>query len=203
MRPRRAAALAGLLAALVLTGCSDPEAGFVPNPPDIDVDTPALREAKAEAGIEDCAPGDGEPVDGGLPAVTLPCLGGGPDVDLAALRGPMVVNLWASWCGPCRREMPVLQEFHATHGDTVPVLGVDFQDPNTGLALQQLAQRGVTYPSVADTEAVLKAEPLRATALPLTALVDENGVVVRVLPVELETVEELEALVREHLGVDL
>ena len=189
--------------ALGLAGCSDPEAGFVPNPPDIDVDTPALREAKAAAGIEDCVPGDADPVEGGLPAVTLPCLGGGPDVDLSRLRGPMVVNLWASWCGPCRREMPVLQAFHAAHGDTVPVLGVDFQDPNTGLALEQLADRGVTYPSVADTEAALKAEPLRATALPLTALVDEDGVVVRVLPMELETVGELEALVSEHLGVDL
>ena len=39
---------AGVLT-VVLTGCSDPEAAFVPNPPDIDVDTPALREAKAEA----------------------------------------------------------------------------------------------------------------------------------------------------------
>ena len=135
--------------------------------------------------------------------MTLPCLGGGPAVDLSTLRGPMVVNLWASWCGPCREEMPVLQEFHSTHGDEVPVLGVDFQDPNTGLAIEQLAERGVTYPSVADTEAVLKAEPLRATALPLTALVDEDGVVVRVLPMELESVGELEALVREHLGVDL
>ena len=148
-------------------------------------------------------PGEGDPVEGGLPAVTLPCLGGGPAVALSALRGPLVVNVWASWCGPCREEMPVLQEFHATHGNEVPVLGVDFQDPNTGLAIEQLAERGVTYPSVADTEAVLKAEPLRATALPLTALVDEDGVVVRVLPMELESVGELEALVREHLGVDL
>ena len=45
---------AGVLT-VVLTGCSDPEAAFVPNPPDIDVDTPALREAKAEAGIEEGA----------------------------------------------------------------------------------------------------------------------------------------------------
>lgn len=196
-------ALAALVAALVLTGCSDKETGFSPNPPDIDVDTAELREAKAAAGIEDCVPGDGEPVAGGLPEVVLPCFGGGPDVDLSSLRGPMVLNVWASWCGPCRREMPVLQAFHEQHGDSVPVLGVDFQDPNTGLAMEQLVERGVTYPSVADPAGTVQGEPVRVTALPSTVLIAEDGTIARVLPVELESVEELEDLVAEHLGIEL
>ena len=108
-------------------------ADFVPGPgpAKIDVDTPELRELKQEAGVEACAPGAGEPVDGGLPAVTLPCLGGGQEVDLARCAGPLVVNLWASWCGPCRQEMPVLEDFHEQYGDRVPVLGIDSQDPQT------------------------------------------------------------------------
>lgn len=189
---------------VLLTGCSgDDEAPVVPNPPQVDVDTPELREDKEAAGIEDCVPGSAGPVEGGLPEVELPCFGGGPAVDLSTLRGPMVVNVWASWCGPCRQEMPVLQEFHAEHGDAVPVLGIDFQDPNTGLAMEQLVDRGVTYPSLADPEGVVQGEPLRVTALPLTALVAEDGSIARVLPLELESVEELEALVEAHLGVDL
>lgn len=203
MRRRVARALAVAAATLVLAGCSDGEAPFVPNPPAIDVDTAELREAKEAAGIEDCAPGTGDPVEGGLPEVVLPCFGGGPDVDLSTLRGPMVVNVWASWCGPCRREMPVLQAFHEEHGDTVPVLGIDFQDPNTGLAMEQLAERGVTYPSVADPEGVVQADPVRVTALPSTVLVAEDGTIARVLPVELESVQELEDLVETHLGVSL
>ena len=106
---RRLLVLALLLG--VLTACSGTE-GVGPidvRPPDVDVDTPALREVKARIGMDDCVPGEGEAVDGGLPDVTLPCLGGGPDVDLASLRGPMVINLWQARCEPCRREMPALE----------------------------------------------------------------------------------------------
>ena len=196
-------ALATLVVAALLTGCSEDEAPFVPNPPRVDVDTPALREDKAAAGIEDCVPGTADPVDGGLPTLTLPCFGGGPDVDLSTLRGPLVLNVWASWCGPCRQEMPVLQDFFEQHGDTVPVLGVDFQDPNTGLAMQQLVDRGVTYPSVADAGGELQGEPLRVTPQPRTALIAPDGTVATVQTRELESVAELEELVDQYLGVDL
>lgn len=203
MSARLRPALAALAAAVLLAGCSGGESPIVPDPPRIDVDTQELREAKAEAGIEDCVPGDAEPVEGGLPEIVLPCFGGGPDVDLSTLRGPLVLNIWASWCGACRREMPVLEAFYAEHGDRVPVLGVDFQDPTTGVAMEQLAQRGVTYPSVADTGGELAVSSVRITAVPTTVLVAEDGTVVKVLPLELESVEELEDLVAEHLGVQL
>ena len=80
-----------------------------PAPSSVKVDTPELRELKAEAGIEDCEPGPGG---GALPAVTLACLGGGPTVDLSSLRGPMVHQLLAVRCVQCEEEMPILQAFH-------------------------------------------------------------------------------------------
>lgn len=203
MSARLRPALAALAAAVLLAGCSGGESPIVPDPPRIDVDTQELRDAKAAAGIEDCVPGDAEPVEGGLPEIVLPCFGGGPDVDLSTLRGPLVLNVWASWCGACRREMPVLEAFYAEHGDRVPVLGVDFQDPTTGVAMEQLAQREVTYPSVADTGGELAVSSVRITAVPTTVLVAEDGTVAKVLPLELESVEELEDLVAEHLGVQL
>jgi hypothetical protein len=83
---------AALVAAALLSGCSDDPAA--PGATKVDVDTPQLRDLKSDTAIEECAPGDG--TDGGLPDLVLPCLGGGPDVDLAGLEGPMVLNLWAS-----------------------------------------------------------------------------------------------------------
>ena len=201
---RRVATAVAALAAVVLVmgGCT---ATPGPGPARIDVDTPELREAKRDAGVEPCVPGEADPVEGGLPAVTLPCFGGGPDVDLATVRGPVVVSLWASWCGPCRKEMPVLQGFHERHGDRVPVLGVDYQDSQPGAAMELVRDSGVTYPLLADPQAALDgATPFpRLSGLPFLALVDADGEVVHREFVIIESQQQLVDLVEEHLGVRL
>lgn len=201
MKPFLPAALAAAL--LVLGGCgTDSVPG--PGPAKIDVDTSQLRQLKQEAGVEACRPGDGEPVDGGLPDVTLPCLGGGRDVALSGLRGPLVVNLWASWCGPCRKEMPVLQQFHERYGDQVPVVGVDFEDPQTLSAMALVRKSGVTYPLLADPQGDLQGNapfPARM-GLPLFAFVDEDGHV-ELAAGGVDSVDDLVALVDDHLGVAL
>jgi thiol-disulfide isomerase/thioredoxin len=203
---RRLSGLAVLV--LLLTGCGGDTGSSMAPPPGeakVDVDTPELRALKREAGVEDCRPGTGDPVEGGLPEVTLPCLGGGSDVDLSGLRGPLVVNLWASWCGPCRKEMPVLQDFHERYGDRVAVLGIDHNDPQTTNALELVRDTGVTYPLLADPQTALSGtEPFPVLrGLPFLALVDEEGVVVHREFVVLESTDQLADLVEEHLGVAL
>ena len=198
MRKLLAAALVAAL--LGLSGCSDD----VPDPGEakIDVDTPELRQIKADAGIEACAPGDAD--DGGLPDLTLPCLGGGPGVDLSSLRGPMVVNLWGSWCGPCRKEMPALEAFHEQYGDQVPVLGIDYQDPQPAAALDLARKSGVTYPLLADPGGDLNAnDPLPVIrGLPHLVLLDAQGEVTYVTQ-PIDSVDDLVDLANEHLGTDL
>jgi thiol-disulfide isomerase/thioredoxin len=175
-------------------------------PPDVDVDTPALREVKARIGMEDCEPGSGKAVEGGLPELTLPCLGGGPDVDLSSIRGPVVINLWQAQCEPCRQEMPALEEFHQRHGDRVPVLGIDFNDVHPDGALALAEETGATYPSIADPGGELMVEDAFAVArrgLPAFVFVDEDGVVVAQDSGGVDSVAEIEAKVAEHLGITL
>lgn len=181
---------------MALTGC----AASIPTAPThrVDVNTPALRALKAKAGIADCVPSTQSPVTHGLPDVTLPCLGGGPGVNLATLRGPMVINLWAQSCGPCRKEMPHLQQFAASYGDKVPVLGVDYLDFQPQLALDLARLTGAKYPMVVDFD-----ENIRVVGLPTTILIDKSGNIAYQQGVQLKSVAQLKDLVAEHLGVKL
>ena len=199
------AALAVLAGVLLLGGCAGTTQD--PQPPGearINVDTAALRQAKQQAGVEPCRPGRGESVEGGLPAVTLPCFGGGPDVELSRLRGPLVVNVWASWCGPCREEMPVLQRFHQHYGERVPIVGIDYEDVQVEAAMDLVRETGVTYPLLADPQAALQGTapfPGRM-GLPLFAFVDSDGEV-EVVAGGVDSLPELTGMVEEHLGVSL
>ena len=139
-----------------------------------------------------------------MPAVTLPCFGGGPAVDLSTLHGPMVVNLWASWCGPCREEMPVLQKFHEQYAARVPIIGVDYQDAQPTAAMDLAAESGVTYPLLADPQSDLRgAGPFPGNiGLPIFAFVDADGSVT-VVAGGIDDLPDLVDLVEEHLGVRL
>jgi len=199
LRPAAAIAAALLVLSALLAGCTDVPA---PGTAKVDVDTPVLRHLRADAGIEACKPGDAS--DGGLPDLTLACLGGGDDVDLATLRGPMIVNLWASWCKPCVKEMPALAQFHDRYGDRVPVLGVDYQDRQPGPALELAKTSGVTYPLLADPGGDINANgsvPV-IRGVPYLLFLDADGTLTTV-PGGVESVAQLVDLAKKHLGVDL
>ncbi|UYM07763.1 TlpA family protein disulfide reductase [Solicola gregarius] len=200
-----ATCLLGTLAACAPPTSSDDEGGGGSLPAsqlsDVDVDTPELANLKRAAGIDDCPQLDGgvAPVDDGLPDVTLPCLGGGPDVKLSALRGkPTLINVWASWCEPCRRELPVIQQLHES--GKVRVIGIDIEDPQPDTAIELAADSGVTYPSMADPGGDSKPGLLVAT-VPQTVFVDDQGRIAGTARKEYSSYEMLAADVREHLGV--
>lgn len=133
-----------------------------------------------------------------LPDVTLRSLTGGAAVDLGELRGPAVVNLWAQWCEPCKRELPIYQAFFARHGASVPVIGIDWQDTQADLARGLARDSGLTYPLLIDDE-----PEIRAVGLPKILLIAADGTIAHEQYVEIKTLVELEELVEKHLGVTL
>lgn len=136
-----------------------------------------------------------------LTGITLACFDQRTDVALAQLGRPAVVNLWASWCEPCRRELPELQRLAENAGDDLVVLGVVTEDSRERAAAlaQDLA---VTFPAVFDPSAEVR-RAAGALGLPLTLFVGPDGGVRHVHrtgALDLPTATEL---VRTHLGVEL
>ncbi len=110
----------------------------------------------------------------GMPDLTIACLGPGPALRIAKGDGrPTVINLWASWCGPCADEMPRLQREFARGAGTVRFLGVDTDDERSP-ASALLAYARVTYPQVDDRAAKVRSA-LQVPGLPVTLVFDRRG----------------------------
>ncbi|MEU7825276.1 TlpA disulfide reductase family protein [Catellatospora sp. NPDC049133] len=130
-----------------------------------------------------------------LPDLALECMAGGPPVRLSALRGPLVINMWASWCTPCRQELPAFQRL--ADGGRVPVLGVVTEDSRDAAAW--LADElKVSLPSVYDRSGALKAAA-GELALPLTLFVTADGRAIVYRDVAL-TEQTLAQLIEQHFG---
>jgi cytochrome c biogenesis protein CcmG, thiol:disulfide interchange protein DsbE len=94
---------------------------------------------------------------------------------IAGLRGyPVVVNVWASWCGPCRFEFPTFQRLSARYGKRVAFLGVDSQDSEDA-ARTFLDEAPVPYPSYSDPDQDIKESVGASFGLPDTAFYDREG----------------------------
>lgn len=177
-------------AALALAGCTGD-------------DEPSIaRPEGSSAPAVPCAGGRTASGEDLLPDLSLPCLGSDRRVELRALAGtPTVVNLWASWCGPCKDELPAFSRLSADAGDRLRVLGVASQDTPENAA-GYAGDARLPFPSLVDRDGELSRR-LGRRGLPITVLVDADGRVRQVYQGVALTDATLRALVRDRLGVDV
>lgn len=136
-----------------------------------------------------------------LPGLALPCLDGPGSVQLRNLRGPVLINVWASWCPPCREELPAFQRYAQRAGGQVKVIGVDTADTRPA-ANSVVEDFGLTFPNLYDRDSQLQ-KAMGGRPLPVTVFVDANGAVVHVYNGKALDDAALDQLVRQHFGVEV
>ncbi len=118
--------------------------------------------------------GAGAALGSDAPAFQLQAMSGKPE-DLARYKGQVVmINFWATWCGPCREEMPKLEAIHKRYkARGFTMLGVNVE-PDSAEAVKWLAQRPVTFPILFDTDSKVS-KLYSVSTMPSTVIVDRQG----------------------------
>jgi thiol-disulfide isomerase/thioredoxin len=154
-----------------------PRSGDAPGSPPARPE-PDLTAARARAALAPCTRAP-DPVPAGmaeLSGVRVGCLADGSTVDLAETAGrPVLVNVWATWCEPCRAELPLLAGY-AAGPDAVPVLGLAVQSPPAD-ALDLLADLGVRFVNLDDPDGAAQRALRVPNALPASYVIGTDGTV--------------------------
>lgn len=131
--------------------------------------------------------------------LVFPCLDGKSALHFSALRGPLIVNVWGSWCAPCKDEVPIIRSFYAKTKSQLQVLGVDVEEarPSEGTAF--IVENGMTWPSVIDPDG--RSRGFFGMGVPVTWFIDSKGAVVHKKIGAIQSERELRDLTLQYLNI--
>ena len=168
--------LSALLALATLTGCSLSEP------------IPVKGEVVSCTGIKTSA-SDG---------AVLDCLNGSEGVAVESIVGPALINVWGTWCAPCRQELPHLAHYLGTK-NPVQVIGIAVEEKNTASVKKFVETHGMTWPILYDASGSTRSQ--FGMGVPVTWFVDASGTVVHKKYGPFKSVEEIQLSVIKYLGV--
>lgn len=115
-----------------------------------------------------------------LPSISLDRVDGAGTLNLVSVEGPALINLWATWCAPCRRELPDIERIHRDVGNDIEVIGINVGDDPAQIRayLADLDAPAITFTQLADV-ATDVADYLAASTLPVTLVVVDGDIVER------------------------
>jgi len=128
----------------------------------------------------------------------LECLGGGAPIAADAIVGPALVNVWGTWCAPCKREVQLFAHFLQKSDRSVQVIGIAVEEKSQAVVKKFIENHGMTWPVLYD-----KSGSTRATfgmGVPVTWFIDETGKVVHKKYGPFNSTEEVQLAVAKYLG---
>ena len=132
-------------------------------------------------------------------SIPLPCLDGSIGLAPSAIRGPAIINVWGSWCGPCRQEIPYIVEFNKKYGNQVQIVGIDVSETSPADGQKFVKEHGITWPNLFDVGGTTKAA--FGMGVPVTWFVDKKGKALYKKIGVLKSEKELISLSKKYLGV--
>ena len=109
----------------------------------------------------------------------MPCLDGSLVINYHSIRGPIIINVWGSWCEGCREEMPYLVDLYATEAfksGKIKLLGIDVEESTLEAGPNFIKSHGMTWPHLLDIDS--KSKFVFGIGVPVTWFIDANGDVV-------------------------
>ena len=131
--------------------------------------------------------------------ISLSCLNSKSQIVYQAIRGPVVVNVFGSWCEPCNQEIPHLLDLQATH--KVSMIGIDVEEANIKAGRNFVIKKGITWPVLFDATSITRG--IFGLGVPVTWFIDAQGKVTYRQIGLIKSTEELKTEVRKYLKIKL
>ena len=128
----------------------------------------------------------------------LDCLDGSQGVAVDSIVGPALINVWGTWCAPCRQELPHFAHYLAKH-DSVQIIGIAVEEKNMAVVRKFVESNGMSWPILYDADGSTRGK--FGMGVPVTWFIDASGKVTHKKYGPFKSVEEIELLVMKHLGV--
>ena len=134
-------------------------------------------------------------------AALLKCLDGKSSIDMGQIKGPALVNVWGSWCGPCKQEMPIFVDFYSKYREKVSLIGISVEEADVQDARDFVKLYGMSWPNLNDPDGSTRGT--LGMGVPITLFIDAQGKVAYKKIGVVSSIEELESDTKKYLGVQL